>query len=142
MLTAFRQDGDLPLSALEDYAGDTLREDRDFIFELATFDLDIALEYASEEMRRELRTDREMVLTAFRQDEDPTNSTLDNCADDALKGDREFLLALAAIDGYMALKYASEELRRDREILLTAFRQNPAYETLDHNVDDVLKGDR
>ena len=50
-------------------------------------------------------------------------------------------MALATIDGYMALEYA-KELRRDREILLTAFRQDPAYETLDHYADDALKGDR
>ena len=128
VLAVIRPEEDLPLSALEHYADDTLRENGDFIFKLATFDLDIALEYASEEMRRELRTDREMALTAFRQDEDPTNSTLDNCADDALKGDRECILALAAIDGYMALKYASEELRRKIIFLLIAFRQDPANE--------------
>ena len=87
VLTEFRQDEDLPLSALEHYVDDTLREDRAVIFELATFNLDIALEYASEEMQMELRIDREMVLTAFRQDEDTTDATLDHYADDALKVD-------------------------------------------------------
>ena len=68
------------------------------------------------------------MLTAFRQD--PADETLDHCADNALKGDREFILALKTIDGYMALEYDFEELGRDREILLAAFRQNPSVDML------------
>merc|ERR1711957_603448 len=44
-------------------------------------------------------------------------------APEAVRGDREILLAAVAKDGY-SLWHASDELKADREIVLTAMSQN------------------
>ena len=92
----------------------------------------MALEYA-----KELRRDREILLAAFRKN--PSVDML-NCYTSTYKEDRAFILALATIHGCRALWYASDELRADKDIILSAVSHD--VRALRFVDDEVLLGDR
>eukprot|EP00971_Amphidinium_carterae_P280022 5558634-Amphidinium_carterae.1 len=57
-------------------------------------------------------------------------------ATEALKADREIVLAAVRVDGY-ALQYATEALRGDREVVLAAVQQKER--ALEWTADDLLE---
>ena len=101
-----------------------------------------ALEYASEE----LRGDKEVLMAA----ENQTTYALKNAAfkkatqhfldDEVIINDRDIILAAVKNFGD-ALRYASKELRKDREIVLEAVSKPHSGDNLAY-ADEVLRGDR
>ena len=73
---------------------------------LMAYDFDMALGFASKEMKRELRTDCETVLAVIRAEEDLPLSALEHFTDDTLREEREFIFALATINLELVLEYA------------------------------------
>eukprot|EP00971_Amphidinium_carterae_P349555 6491075-Amphidinium_carterae.1 len=126
----FRSDKEIVLIAVEqsDYAfklaADELKRDRDTVLEAVQINWS-CLRYAADE----LKEDREIVLKAMEKEMEVIE--METCrslrrssgvlmlASEKIRADREFMLTVMDLDGYL-LRYAAEKLRGDPAIVLQA----------------------
>ncbi|EFC41905.1 predicted protein [Naegleria gruberi] len=126
--------------ALE-FASKELRNDIEIV-RIAVQQDGIALQFASKELKNNkeivllaleshpksyacislgLKKDRDVIFKAFSK-----SLTCLSQVDQLFSNDREFIRTLAKLDGNVALYYASEELRNDREIVIKSIQQDPS----------------
>jgi len=125
------------------YASDSLRNDRDFVLKVFCVDSS-AFPYLSEELRndreivlaacqqdgwalqyvsKELRNDKEVALTACRRYGGALDYEALKYATN-LRGEKAFLLDICRHHGG-ALKFASQQLREDKDVVLVAVASDP-----------------
>lgn len=108
------------------YASDSLRSDKEVVIKAVSKD-GYALEYASDS----LRSDKEVVIKAIQKDVGAKKWALGAAINDSDVLAEEHKLTLSYVSkkslGYPNLKYLSDEMLKDKEIILTAFQNGWSY---------------
>ena len=121
----FLNDSELMLSALKHAKGDhsqfypliseNLKADKEFMTQ-AIYINGNSIQYASEKVLEELKSDREIILAAVKE----SVYNLEYASEE-LRGDKE-IVTIAIMGEGCCLKYASEELKGNREIVLAGVK--------------------
>lgn len=129
----YRNDREIVKIAIEQrpsnfrYAGDEVKDDRNFILEILTSSLSIVDVLAHSSQR--IRADKEVVLEAVK-----FNGLFLLVASPDLKDDFDVVLLAVQDHGYN-LKYASERIRSNKKIVLEAIRYNQEF--INHASDEL-----